>query len=88
MQLKKKTEQQEHSIKDLGQWLDKWKDIQPAQPQRDGFRTICWLGGLGVLLHPVFSWLSLNLWPLLVMDGFLILLAALIVWHERNATKN
>jgi hypothetical protein len=67
--------------------LSKWKDLQPASPQRDGHRAMCWLVGFGLLLHPAFAYLPAK-WPLFVMDGFLILVVLIIVWHERNATKS
>jgi hypothetical protein len=69
-------------------WLEKWKSLNPAPPRRDSFKAICWLAALGALLHPVFAFLPGKLLLLVMMDGFLLLNALIIAWHERDARKN
>jgi hypothetical protein len=68
-------------------WLEKWKDLKPAPPRRDSLKAICWLAGFGAFLHPAFAFLPAK-WPLLVMDGFLLLVVLIVSRHERNGHKN
>ena len=64
-------------------WVQKWKDFQPAAPRRDSLKAICWMASAGAFLHPVFAYMPAK-WPLLAMDGFLLAVVFLVLWHERN----
>ena len=70
----------------FGKYLSKWQGLQPAAPQKDSHRAICWLAGVGAVLHPVFAYLPTK-WPLGAMDGFLVLIVLIVLWHERNGPK-
>jgi hypothetical protein len=70
----------------LQKWQDKWAALKPVQPKKEGLKATCWLGALGAMLHPPFAYLPVK-WPLFVMDGFLVVVICIVLWHERNARK-
>jgi hypothetical protein len=67
-------------------FVEKWRDLRPPPIRADGLKAVCWLGGFGALLHPVFAFMP-EKWPLFVMDGFLLVIVIVVLWHERNVSK-
>jgi hypothetical protein len=70
----------------LARWQTKWDALKLVQPRREGLKATCWLGALGASIHPLFAYLPVK-WPLFLMDGFLVVVICLVLWHERNAHK-
>jgi hypothetical protein len=83
MMLEKPNNPDENEFK---KWLTKWKSLELVPPRKDGLRAVCWLAGFGALLHPPFAYLPAK-WPLFLMDGFLLTIVLLVMWHERNGCK-
>jgi len=81
-----KQNNEEPNGKPFQKWLDKWEPLKLVQPRKEGLKAACWLGALGATLHAPFAYLPVK-WPLFLMDGFLLVIICIVLWHERNARK-